>query len=1321
MCNRGDKRYNGKMTLRKTRSMTNPTEGSPYVSCCVCQRHGEIIHKNCLSNARVGAHEKLSDSGEMLRKKVRFLNYRVDDDTNHFNGDMPFSINVKEPARSLEYLVHCKKCFVKKCLLCNTEHNSGNAASGRLPNICVRCLKWSYGSSKCHQDGQIEKLCNTCKEGSAGSSIDHVPYNEEAHMYALEILQSKKNKSSDPFNDGSKLCRLMKIESQSLRKNIAELTTKFLIEMNSDSGSSVEKQLELDNRVCLQQWFEDTFYCYRDDDKIFSFRKNFGAKKNAGSDEVQNDGLCDLLKKDMRLLFLEKAWLNDGVINFVIHGLLNLCCMVECSFPSDIPTVSFANSHEALRIRPNEGYYEDLCTDVEKAAKHEQSLYEWFWDTSFKKHAFSSFCDRSRHLPEKRIIPVNIGADSKKPDEKNHWVLIEVTFPCADSPYGNVRLLNHLRPNGEYNSLEKSYVCWFAKFYGLFFKRVCGVDAGQLDYSKDDFEVDCMEEWYRRNSSPSRESNKATKIIPHSSLSTKISGESGGFPISQQTDGYSCGIHVIQDCCEAVRRQRNSNTDGTNAAMVLARDFRILLCTLMKEIYGLVVVPPVENPLHIDFYLVSLDDNVEGSMQSYGKRRNVLKDLAGAYYIIFNSYDGLYEKKDEISAVLDGDTSDKCNLVRKWCEENSSFDSDIKKVFVEKLRAWACSGMNCSILDILYEAGKEESIEKREEERRYCKVAASSCSKMSVKCESSKTSGRTLKVVKVQERNKVPFRRIGSSRRNIGAISSISVPHLSFESDEIFADELLAENDNDRSDIVSLVKSFFLLRLNLKVLKKASPVVSFSKEEVGERIQNAMQQFNTYFLIDRCYDESEVPSGLQGKGLKPNDIFIIKCAAIVEHKFELETSELDTESSDHSDSSYEDISIVHWLQTRNVRMENCGYATYLLSSIYRQTEFFPNEDRRVFFVSQPDERVFSIVNASGSVDKNLNHHRFLTDTKGGENAFTPIYEQNDSATRLRHDGVYKALLFPATISYRKIKGLLSSDSSHIVKKGGQDVLCSDLYKDGKICTVSIGGYAKVKYENEKLMGFHNLFGWTSVRSQQQSLISKKVTMEAKRIPGNVVNNSSPGCRSSMDSAISCEKLFCRSFINPPAYLQTDDGKLCTWLTAALLIRLRSVAVADKMINIALKCNEAGVEDLNWIPFMPTHGSKGFSLYELLNMYTKYDVTKVKNLGSQSYFAFAMNTSLDLLLLCQLEDMCGTKSHCVGISTRYKVIFDCNEKHALLLSYQSLQACVGQGKVFKRICYMVSLKATKSRRRRQRNVSFPMLSRKKIKSAGGHKS
>lgn len=1267
--------------------------------------------------------EALSD--ERQTKKYRFFNYRVDDDKNCFNGgDLPFCVNVKKPARSLEYLVHCKECFVRKCLLCGSEHNSGNAPNGSLPNICVRCMKWSYGSSKCNQDGQTtEKLCNKCMQGSSDSSIYHVGFNEEAYKYALDTVLSKKSKSSDSFNDGSKLCRLMKVESQSLRKNIAELTTKFLIEMSSDSASSMENQPELDNRACLEQWFEETFYCYRDDDKIFSFRKDFGQQEgNAGSDDDQSDGLCDLLKKDMRLLFLEKAWLNDNVMNFVIHGLLNLCCMVECSFPLDIPTVSFANSHEALRIRPNEGYYGSLCTDNEKSAKDQQpSLYEWFWNTSYRKHAFSSFCDRSRHLPEKRIIPVNIGIDSEKPDRKDHWVSIEVTFPCADSPYGNVQLLNHLSPYGGYNSLEKSYVYWFAKFYGLFFKRVCGVDAGQLDYSKNDFEVECMEEWYRRNGSSSKENNKAM-TVPHSSLSRKISVETGGIPISQQIDGYSCGIHVIQDCCEAVRRQRNISTGGTNTATVLARDFRILLCRLMKEIYGLVVVDPVENPLHADFYIGSLNDNAEGSMQSYREKRDILKDLAGAYYLLFNGYNGLYEKRKDISAVLDGDTSDKCNLVRNWCDETSLFDNDMKRVFHEKLNAGASSGINCRASDILSEAIKEEiTIGKREQESSDCKVVASSCSKMSVKCESSKTCGKILKVVRVQEKNKVPFRRVGSSRRNIGAICSLAVPYLSFESDEIFADEVLAENP-DRNDIASLLKSFFLLRLNPMVSKKGSTGVSLSKERVGERIQNAMQQFNTYFLIDRCYDESEIPSGLQDKGLKPNDIFIIKCAAIVEHKFELMTSVLETESSDDGESSYEDISIVHWLQTRNVRMENCGYATYLLSSIYRQTDFFPNDDRRVFFVSHPDESAFSIVNASGSVDKNVNHHRFLTDTKGGENAFTPIYQQNDSATRLRYDGVYSALLFPATISYRKIKGLLDTNPNHVAKKGGQDVLCSELYKDSKICTVSINGYSKVKYENEKLVGFHNLFGWSIVRSQQESLISKKVVEEAKKCPGNVVNNSSPGCRSSMDSAISCKKLFCRSFINPPAYLQSDNGKLCTWLTAALLIRLRSVPTADEMISIVKRCDEAGVDDLNWISFMQrSNVSKGFALFDLLAMYTNFEVHKVKNSGGQSYLTFAMNTSLDLLLLCQLEDMCGTKSHCVGISTKHKLIFDCNEKHPLVLSYESLQACVGQGKVFKRICFMVSLRARKTKRRRQRSGPIPLLSKKRTKSAGANKS
>ena len=1254
------------------------TGGMPHVTCCVCQRKGLILHTSCCQKA--SKHVDDESVGTMkYRTKCQFVNYKPHDDDNAFRKDkLPTCVAMKCPGRSTDYLVYCKSCLVEECLLCGNKHNSGNCVDGCLPVRCVQCRKWSYGSKTCSQGLDLNgKLCKECsKDGMKVASIATV--SDEAATVAATWRDKMIKRGSQSVSNGARICSLFPYCNEAgVAQEVAKLVDTYL-------GLSVRSNVVGDGVdagfLHVQKWFDEAFSCYRDEDEVFAFLK--------GEPQEFHDGFHFVLKKDMKPLFQSTAWLNDVVIDFIVQGLLNLWSMVNCEFPASPSDISFGNSKEAEYVVPSDKTYADLLkysrdymfsssssTEFGVDKEREKTVADWFWATTFRKHSFSFFCDRTGHIPRKRIVPVNIHGD--------HWVVVVVTFPCYMHPNGHVNLLNHIgRAGSRYSKEEMMIVCWFAKYYGLFFNKACGIHAAEMDYSINDFKE-----------TGSNEKSSRASVIQNSSF-CKGTGGSRSSQFVQQTDGHNCGVHVIQDCCEALSNE--CSTAGLSASQ-----FRVQLCYLMMEIHRLLVVPPVRNMLCVEHYGVQ---DTNGNSLQVG--RVILRDLAGVYHSLFGSYDRFGEQKQSIGQVLHGELS-KVDLVKRWLKDSRCCDDKAAKCLEKELCTPDISKDVC-IVDLV-----ERLVEKEEQA---IKIDAAAVSKNATENnatekltdkeasvtgsihididhvtdeEKLETASNTTVVENVLKKSSVSFHRAGGNRHLV----CMTYPCFNFNEDELFYDAHCAKGD-EAQDIVSLVRRFFLSR----VAGSKTDMVDGSCSKI---VQNAMEQFRTYFLIDKCNDEHEVPVGLRMGGDKSSQhpwerVYLIKCAAIVEHNFSMMKPD---------GESFEDVSIVHWIQTRNVRMENCGYATYLLSCIFRQSMYFPDHEKRVFFVSQPGANAFKIVNERSKVDAKSNHHRFFTDTRGGDNCFTAIYSSpHDKETMELYREIHKGLLFPASISYRKVGALRNSTPesfSSVGSNGQQGVLESNLHENAKIFTLCNNGYSKVKYVKEEIYGWNQLFGWTVVRYQQEIMISSQCVKRIMQNPGKVVNVSNAGSRNSVDSA-ACSKKLCYTDITvPAAYTQADDGKYCTWLTAALLIRIRSPSQADKMIEIVKKCTEKGKQDvLSWLPFLPfCELRKGYSLYDLLPLYTHYSVRRLNNIPAQEYASYAMNTKEDRLLLCQLEDTCGVKSHCIGISTKDKLIYDCNEKHPLELCHQSLEACVGHGSDFKKICFMVWLKSCRKRKQK----------------------
>ena len=209
-----------------------------------------------------------------------------------------------------------------------------------------------------------------------------------------------------------------------------------------------------------------------------------------------------------------------------------------------------------------------------------------------------------------------------------------------------------------------------------------------------------------------------------------------------------------------------------------------------------------------------------------------------------------------------------------------------------------------------------------------------------------------------------------------------------------------------------------------------------------------------------------------------------------------------------------------------------------------------------------------------------------------------------------------------------------------------------------------------------LYGHNAHFGW---RALEDGMVHVSLTNLAKENPHKIIKipaggrkqtSTEDGSLENTTSLMPIKRIFQITSPQDPFY-----GS-CQWIAAAMLIHIENEDEAQSMMSMLQTCPE----NYNWK--MMYKGKS--SLAEMLQKGTKYRLTKVRweQRGIKpNYIRFLFNEAKGKYV-CLLRDNNYAETHVVGVdcSSSPKLIWDCAERNALLLSQSNLDRCTGQNTV-----------------------------------------
>ena len=214
-----------------------------------------------------------------------------------------------------------------------------------------------------------------------------------------------------------------------------------------------------------------------------------------------------------------------------------------------------------------------------------------------------------------------------------------------------------------------------------------------------------------------------------------------------------------------------------------------------------------------------------------------------------------------------------------------------------------------------------------------------------------------------------------------------------------------------------------------------------------------------------------------------------------------------------------------------------------------------------------------------------------------------------------------------------------------------------------------------------LYGYNAHYGWQEIETNAIHKSLAKLAMENKdqmfKVPAGARKQIVSDEKITIHDTVSLRATKRDFRISSP---QEPLYGSCQWIAAAMLIHEENQDQAQKMIELL----HANPDDYNWK--MMYKGKN--SLSEMLSKSTPYRLMKVRfkqHKPQQDYIQFLL-TEANGRYVCLLQDTNYSETHVVGIdcSSSPKLILDCAERHALELSKDNLDRCVGENNACKSI-------------------------------------
>ena len=140
---------------------------------------------------------------------------------------------------------------------------------------------------------------------------------------------------------------------------------------------------------------------------------------------------------------------------------------------------------------------------------------------------------------------------------------------------------------------------------------------------------------------------------------------------------------------------------------------------------------------------------------------------------------------------------------------------------------------------------------------------------------------------------------------------------------------------------------------------------------------------------------------------------------------------------------------------------------------------------------------------------------------------------------------------------------------------------------------------------------------------------------------------------------------------------------CVWLSTILLIQQNDREIAAKMMNM-LKEDNASYQwmYLTKVPLSQQQGDEDRNVPVLISALRYPDIAytlKKIDIGGIgcTYIDFIMSYRTSGQYICQLEAIGGDRKHVIGVDVDRKLILDASESHALRLSHENIDYCVGK--------------------------------------------
>ena len=218
-----------------------------------------------------------------------------------------------------------------------------------------------------------------------------------------------------------------------------------------------------------------------------------------------------------------------------------------------------------------------------------------------------------------------------------------------------------------------------------------------------------------------------------------------------------------------------------------------------------------------------------------------------------------------------------------------------------------------------------------------------------------------------------------------------------------------------------------------------------------------------------------------------------------------------------------------------------------------------------------------------------------------------------------------------------------------------------------------GNVKGVELTKTALYGHNAHYGWQPIA---EGMVHKSLVALAVEHPNQILKVRAGGRKrlSETDSKKETDSTFAR--IKRKFQISSTEDPLygsCQWIAAAMLIDNDDENVAQAMMDLLRKSPD------NFIWKMMYKGKNNLS--EMLQKVTKYQLLKVNwelRKNQRNHINFLL-TNASGKYVCLLQDSNYSETHVVGIdcSSSPKLIWDCSESEALLLSKQNLDRCTGE--------------------------------------------